>query len=134
MSQGMAQDRKYGTGERGPGAPLRPEPSWEQVLERNAIERMKQEKPATAIVDEIPALAERHYLEIPEEDVVRLKWYGLYHDKPKVGSYMLRIKIPGGILSADGLEAIGRLSNEFGEGYAELSTRQNVQLHFIKLD
>jgi sulfite reductase beta subunit-like hemoprotein len=124
------QDRKYGTGER---APLKPEPSWEQVLERNAIERMKQEKPATAIVDEIPELAGRHYLDIPEEDVVRLKWYGLYHDKPKVGSYMLRIKIAGGLLSPDGLEAIGRLANRFGEGYAELSTRQNVQLHFIQL-
>jgi ferredoxin-nitrite reductase len=125
------QDRRFGTGER---APLKPEPSWDQVLERNAIERMKVEKPATAIVDEIPALAERHYLDISEEDVVRLKWYGLYHDKPKVGSYMLRIKVPGGVLSAAGLDAIGRLANEFGEGYVELSTRQNVQLHFIKLD
>jgi ferredoxin-nitrite reductase len=129
----VRQDRKYGTGGGSP-ATLKPEPSWDQVLERNAIERMKREKPITAIVEEIPELAERHYLDISEEDVVRLKWYGLYHDKPKVGSYMLRIKIPGGVLSADGLEAIGRLSNEFGEGFAELSTRQNVQLHFIQLE
>ena len=125
------QDRKYGGG--GAPAALKPEPSWDQVLERNAIERMKQEKAAIAIVGEIPQLAERHYLDIPEEDVVRLKWYGLYHDKPKVGSYMLRIKIPGGLLTPDALEIIGRLANEFGEGYAELSTRQNVQLHFIRL-
>jgi ferredoxin-nitrite reductase len=32
------------------------------------------------------------------------------------------------------LETIGLLANECGEGYAELSTRQNVQLHFIRLD
>ena len=34
----MTQDRRYGTGERGP---LPPEPSREQVLERNSIERLK---------------------------------------------------------------------------------------------
>ena len=136
MERTERADRRFGTGTAtapGERPPLRPAPTWEQVLERNSIERMKQEKAPVAIVEELEALAERHYLDIPEEDIVRLKWFGLYHDKPKVGSYMLRIKIPGGICSPDALQAIGDISNGLGEGYAELSTRQNVQLHFIRL-
>ena len=124
-------DRKYGGGER---KPLGPAPTWEQVLQRNSIERLKREKPLhTLLTDELGELATRHYLEIPEEDIVRLKWFGLYHDKPKVGTFMLRIKVPAGLLPPEALRSIGETSIEYGKGFAELSTRQNVQLHFITL-
>ena len=126
----MTEDRKYGGGER---RPLRPEPSWDEVLGRNAIERLKQERPPVDALQDLPELAEQHYLDIPEEELVRLKWHGLYHDKPKVGSFMLRIKVPAGVLSPRSLRAIGEVSERFGEGSAELSTRQNVQLHFVRL-
>jgi sulfite reductase beta subunit-like hemoprotein len=126
----MSEDRKYGGGER---RPLPPPPSWDQVLERNSIERLKQEKPPVRILEELDALGDLHYLDVSEEDIVRLKWYGMYHDKPKVGSFMLRIKVPGGLLPPESLRAIGELSVRYGQGFAELSTRQNVQLHFISL-
>ena len=42
--------------------------------------------------------------------MVRLKWWGLYHDKPKVGTFMLRIKLPGGLLTPAQLRAIGEIS------------------------
>ncbi|MFL5799685.1 MAG: nitrite/sulfite reductase [Actinomycetota bacterium] len=126
----MTQDRKYGGGER---QPLRPEPSWDEVLGRNAIERLKVERPPVDVLDDLPELARSHYLDIPEEELVRLKWYGLYHDKPKVGSFMLRIKVPAGVLSPGAVRAIGEVSVRYGEGSAELSTRQNVQLHFVRL-
>ena len=34
---------------------------------------------------------------------MRLQWFGMYHDKPKIGTFMMRVKIPSGILSAEGL-------------------------------
>ena len=46
---------------------------------------------------------------------------------------MLRIKLPGGRVSPAGLRAIGEISNAFGRGDGELSTRQNVQLHWLEL-
>jgi ferredoxin-nitrite reductase len=46
---------------------------------------------------------------------------------------MLRIRIPGGLLPPASLRAIGEVSRKYGQGFAELSTRQNVQLHFISL-
>jgi sulfite reductase beta subunit-like hemoprotein len=129
----MAEDRKYGTGGGGEPKPLRAEPTWDQVLERNAIERLKRERPPVDVLDDLGELAGAHYLDIPEEELVRLKWYGLYHDKPKVGSFMLRIKVPAGLLPPASLRAIGEVSVRYGQGSGELSTRQNVQLHFVHL-
>ncbi|MFN2590296.1 MAG: nitrite/sulfite reductase, partial [Actinomycetota bacterium] len=126
----MSEDRRFGTAER---KPLREEPSWEQVLTKNSIERLKKDRQPVGIVHEIPDLAAKHYLDVAEEDIVRLQWYGLYHDKPKTGQFMMRIKVPGGLLPPQSLRAIGEVTNQYGQGQAELSTRQNVQLHFVGL-
>src|ERR671927_88192 len=100
--------------------PVREKPpaTWDLVLKRNPVERIKQEKAPLGIRDELPALIATGYEEIPEEDIVRLKWWGLYHDKPKIGTFMLRVKTPGGIVSPTQLRAIGELSNDFGRGDA----------------
>src|SRR6266852_457185 len=107
--------------------------TWELVYKRNPVERIKRDKDPLGILGELPALIAAGYERVPEEDLVRLKWWGLYHDKPKVGTFMLRIKLPGGRVSPEGLRAIGEISNRFGRGDAELSTRQNVQLHWLEL-
>src|SRR5947209_12230353 len=108
-------------------------PTWEPVYERNSVERIKRDKPPLGIRDELPALIAAGYERMPEEDIVRLKWWGLYHDKPKIGTFMLRVKVPGGILAPDQLRAIGEISNDFGRGEGELTTRQNVELHHPEL-
>ena len=75
-------------------------PTLELVLKRNSVERLKREKSPLGMLDELPALIAAGYEQMPEEDIVRLKWWGLYHDKPKIGTFMLRVKIPGGIRHA----------------------------------
>ena len=107
--------------------------TWELVLKRNPVERLKQEKSPLGILGELPALIANGYERMAEEDVVRLKWWGLYHDKPKVGTFMLRIKLPGGLVTPAQLRAIGEISTVHGRGDGELTTRQNVQLHWIEL-
>src|SRR3954453_24106664 len=114
-------------------ATAKPEPTWELVLKRNPVERIKKERAPLGIRDELPALIAAGYANVAEEDIVRLQWWGLYHDKPKIGTFMLRVKVPGGLLSAPELRAIGEVSNRWGRGDAELSTRQNVQLHWLEL-
>src|SRR6266545_6230126 len=108
--------------------------TWELVLKRNFVERLKAEKFPLEVRGELPRLIEEGYEKITEEDVVRLQWWGLYHDKPKVGTFMLRLKIPSGILPPARLRAIGEVSNRYGRGDAELSTRQCIQLHWLRLD
>jgi ferredoxin-nitrite reductase len=111
-----------------------PTPTWDLVLKRNSIERLKREKFPFAVLDELPELIERGYEDISEEDIVRFQWYGLYHDKPKVGYFMMRVKIPSGLLTTKQLRTIGELSRRIGRNDGELTTRQNIQLHWIKLE
>src|SRR5438034_1151217 len=108
-------------------------PTWETVYERNSVERIKRDKPPLGIREELPALIAAGYERMPEEDIVRLQWWGLYHDKPKIGTFMLRVKIPSGIVEPGKLRAIGEVSNRYGRGDAELTTRQCIQLHWLEL-
>src|SRR4029079_7463280 len=108
-------------------------PTWESVYERNSVERIKRDKPPLGIRDELPALSAGGAEEMPEEEIVPLQWWGLYHDKPKIGTFMLRVKIPSGILTAAKLRAIGEVANCYGGGDAELTTRQCIQLHWLEL-
>ena len=108
-------------------------PTLELVLKRNSVERIKREKDPLGMLGELPALIAAGYEQVPEEDLVRLKWWGLYHDKPKIGTFMLRIKLPAGRVTPAQLNAIGELSLRHGRGSGELSTRQTIQLHYLEL-
>ncbi len=111
----------------------RPPADWELVYKRNPVERIKRDKAPLGIREELPALIAAGYENVAEEDIVRLQWWGLYHDKPKIGTFMLRVKVPAGQLSPTALRAIGEVSNRYGRGDGELSTRQNIQLHWLEL-
>ena len=89
---------------------LKEAPTLELVLKRNPVERLKREKSPLAMMGELPALIATGYADIvEEEDLVRLKWWGLYHDKPKIGTFMLRIKPPAGRMTPEQLRVIGEL-------------------------
>ena len=91
-------------------------PTLELVLKRNSVERIKREKDPLGMLGELPALIAAGYEQVPEEDLVRLKWWGLYHDKPKIGTFMLRIKLPAGRVTPEQLRAVGELSLQYGKG------------------
>src|SRR6266545_2249227 len=57
----------------------------------------------------------------------------LKRDKPKIGTFMLRVKVPAGQISPSHLRAVGEVANLYGKGDGELSTRQNIQLHWLEL-
>ncbi len=107
--------------------------TWEDVLSRNPAERIKQEKNPFDLIDELPQLVEVGYEAVSEDDIFRLRWWGLYHDKPKTGEFMMRIKLAGGVVTPEQLDAIGRISREFGKNTGEITTRQDIQLHRIEL-
>ena len=71
--------------------------------------------------------------QIPPEDFERLKWYGLFHRKATPGHYMLRMRIPGGVLNAEQLASIGEISNRVGRGTADITTRMNIQLRWLTI-
>ncbi len=67
------------------------------------------------------------------EDVAAARRCGVYRDADHPEHLMLRVRTPGGRLSAAQLETISRLVDRHGNGMAELTTRQCIQLHGIAL-
>ena len=73
----------------------------------------------------------------------RLKWVGMYPQRQGGDAFMLRIKVPGGVLTAPQVREIGVAADAYAEGpddspvfgnrYADLTTRQDVQLHWIRI-
>src|SRR5512146_2602938 len=61
----------------------------------------------------------------------RLK-HGIYGQR-QPGVQMVRVKIPGGLLTVPQVEQLGRIADEFGGGRGHLTTRQNMQYHFVSL-
>jgi sulfite reductase beta subunit-like hemoprotein len=61
----------------------------------------------------------------------RLK-HGIYGQR-QPGVQMVRCKIPGGLLTATQAGQLARIADEFGGGRGHLSTRQNIQYHFVPL-
>src|SRR5262245_30690100 len=47
--------------------------------------------------------------------------------------HMLRVKIPQGILTSRQLCVLAELAEQYARGFAHVTTRQNVQFHFVKL-
>ena len=76
-------------------------------------------------------------------EVERLKWVGVYPQRQGGDAFMMRVKVPGGVLTAEQAAVIGTVAIEFGEGptdhelfgnhYADLTTRQAIQIHWITL-
>ena len=65
----------------------------------------------------------------------RFRWYGLYTQRPETdGYFMLRIRIPGGMLTSEQTDVIGRISERYGRDVADVTDRQNVQLHWIRIE
>ncbi len=73
----------------------------------------------------------------------RLKWVGLYPQRQGGDAFMMRIKVPGGRLSAAQIRRIGELAEEFAGGpeddqvwgnrYCDLTTRQTIQMHWLRI-
>ena len=80
--------------------------------------------------------------EVPGE-VERLKWVGIYPQKQGGDAFMMRIKVPGGVLRPEQARVIGRIAVDFAEGpipnphfgnnFLDLTTRQDVQMHWIRM-
>lgn len=62
------------------------------------------------------------------EDVFRFKYHGLFHVAPAQDSFMLRLRIPGGILTSHQMRGLADMAEKWGAGRADLTTRANMQI------
>lgn len=96
------------------------------------VESIKQAKDGLDVWDDIFRYAKlKDYGAIAPEDFERLKWYGIYRQKPNNGHFMLRVKIPGGALTAFKLREIAEIGRLYGRGFGDITTRQDIQFHWL---
>ncbi|MFF4097428.1 nitrite/sulfite reductase [Streptomyces sp. NPDC001834] len=95
--------------------------------------------------------AKRGFDSIDPDDLRgRMRWWGLYTQrKPGIDGgktailkpeelddryFMLRVRIDGGRLTTAQLRVIGEVSREYARGTADITDRQNIQLHWIRIE
>lgn len=98
------------------------------------IERIKSEKDGLDVYPDLERYAQLGYAAIPPDDLARMRWYGLYEQKPKAGHFMLRVKIPGGQLSSAQMRMLAAIAEEEARGFADITTRQDFQFHWITVE
>ncbi|TKX78889.1 ferredoxin--nitrite reductase, partial [Halorubrum sp. SD626R] len=112
------------------------------------VENWKSEVYGSEIRDHLFEFAERGFDSIPDDErdawFERFKWWGLYHQRNgQEGYFMMRIGTPNGVLEPGQLRVVGEIADEyargpgtnpiFGDAYADFTTRQSIQLHWIEL-
>jgi ferredoxin-nitrite reductase len=98
-------------------------------------EQLKCVKDGLDVIHDIYRYAKLGFKAIPENDFDRFKWYGVYRQRPKdSGYFMLRTKIPGGQLTSAQLAVLGGIADDFGHGFGDITTRQTLQYHWLKIE
>jgi len=100
----------------------------------NKIEQIKAERDGLDIGADIARYAELGWQAIEESDLERLKWWGVFFRRHTPGHFMMRIRIPNGIASAAQLRAIAAIATRCGRGIADITTRQQIQLRWIRCE
>jgi ferredoxin-nitrite reductase len=98
-----------------------------------AEEEAKRRKHPLDRFDEIAAMAAEP--RFPKgTDIFLSKFFGMFYVAPAQNSYMCRLRIPGGILTAHQLRGIAAIAEDVGGGYADITTRANLQIRAIGPD
>ncbi|HEU4963107.1 MAG TPA: nitrite/sulfite reductase [Bacilli bacterium] len=101
----------------------------------NKEEQMKQDKDGLDVLADIHRYAKEGFESIEAGDFVRFKWYGIYQQKPKTDPYfMMRVKIPGGMLTNEQAVTVAQIANDYGRGLADVTTRQAIQYHWLQIE
>src|SRR5579864_2540316 len=111
-------------------------------------ERLKRAKNPWEGLDEIRRFAREGFSSIPPEWIgTYFRWWGVYTQGDGAGvtggqggegralqRFMVRIRIPNGMMTSHQLHAIADLSQRYANGIADLTVRQNIQLHWVTIE
>jgi ferredoxin-nitrite reductase len=111
----------------------------------NKVERIKQARHPLevrqAIIDTYSK--DLSAMDAVSGEVERLKWVGIYPQKQGGDAFMMRIKVPGGVLTPEQVEVVGQIAADFARGpvpnphfgnnFLDLTTRQDVQMHWLEM-
>lgn len=100
----------------------------------NKIEEIKKERAGLEILADIPRYAVEGWDKISDGDKERLKWAGIFFRRQTPGRFMMRLRFANGLMNATQLRTIGQISRDFGKGFADITTRQQMQLREFRIN
>src|SRR5580704_18731410 len=112
------------------------------------VERLKREKNPWEGLDEIRRFAREGFGSIPAEWLgTYFRWWGVYTQGDGAGVvagqggegrslpyFMVRIRIPNGLLHSHQLRGVADLTEKYARGVADITVRQNIQLHWVTIE
>jgi sulfite reductase (ferredoxin) len=112
------------------------------------VERLKRAANPWDGLDEIRHFARQGFQSIPAEWIgTYFRWWGVYTQGDGAGvtggtggvgkaleRFMVRIRIPNGLMTSRQLRAIADLTRQHANGIADLTVRQNIQLHWVTIE
>jgi sulfite reductase (ferredoxin) len=112
------------------------------------VERLKRSQNPWEGLEEIRRFAREGFASIPPEWTgTYFRWWGVYTQGDGAGvtggqggegralqCFMIRIRIPNGFLSSEQLRTIADLTRRYARGIADLTVRQNIQLHWVTIE
>ena len=112
------------------------------------VERLKRSKNPWEGLEEIRRFAREGFDSIPPEWIgTYFRWWGVYTQGDGAGvtggqggegralqRFMVRIRIPNGLLRSEQLRTIADLTGRYAHGIADITVRQNIQLHWVTIE
>jgi sulfite reductase (ferredoxin) len=112
------------------------------------VERLKRSKNPWEGLGEIRRFAREGFTSIPPEWIgAYFRWWGVYTQGDGAGvtggqggegralqCFMVRIRIPNGLLRSEQLRAIADLTHRYAHGIGDITVRQNIQLHWVTIE
>jgi sulfite reductase (ferredoxin) len=123
-------------------------PAAPKETKAQRMERLKRDKNPWEAFDEVRAFArEGRSSVLPEWASAYFKWWGVYTQGDGAGVtggkggeglttewFMMRIGIPNGIVTASQLRTIGEITQKYARNLADITVRQNIQLHWLTIE
>lgn len=108
----------------------------QRTTKLNKFEKFKAEKDGLAVKSELEKFAALGWESVDETDLTqRLKWLGIFFRPVTPGKFMLRMRMPNGILSSKKMQVLAEVVQRYGDdGSADITTRQNLQLRGVRLE
>ena len=103
---------------------------------QNKIEKIKDLKNPMEAFEQIARYAKEGYDSIPDEDKKYfLKCFGIYDkDSLTPKQFMMRVRIAGGHLNAVQAKALGKIAQDYGQDYIDITTRAQVEFRYLRIE
>ena len=105
-------------------------------IKLNKVEKVKAAKDGLDVKNELEHFAKIGWEAIDKADLeTRLKWLGIFYRPVTPGEFMLRMRVPNGVVTSEQMKVLAAGIERYGNGgTADITTRQNIQLRGIHLE